>query len=225
MWNILWKLYDARDQTQYGTEARSKAEARLAAFQLHYDNFRANPKWVFPGALAPLFCTYYSISSSFTLTCRNPSQMERAPRTMRPPRRKVCHHVLLTPLLITVYTSRQPVSFTVHQGWVESPEHLQDLEGERCVIISRPRLFYSPCMSAANLSLSPSTKSASKVPSTSKTSKAKRASSYRAHAFATHPLRQPPSLFPRNSPVSPPVRNYFISPAGYTYISFRQVQP
>lgn len=75
--------------------------------------------------------------------------------------------------------------------------------------MSCPCLFYSPCIPAANLSLSPSTKDGSKVPSTSKTSKAKGASLYRAHASFTHRVCQPPTcLFHR----PPSLRRKFRAP-------------
>ncbi|KAJ7040120.1 hypothetical protein C8F04DRAFT_1178220 [Mycena alexandri] len=55
MYQLLFDLHDACDKAKWGTEAKRLADERLAAFNIHYDNFQSDPKWVFPETLAPLF--------------------------------------------------------------------------------------------------------------------------------------------------------------------------
>ncbi|KAJ7040098.1 hypothetical protein C8F04DRAFT_1178201 [Mycena alexandri] len=55
MYQLLFNLHDACDKAKWGTEAKRLADERLAAFNIHYDNFQSDPKWVFPETLAPLF--------------------------------------------------------------------------------------------------------------------------------------------------------------------------
>ncbi|KAJ7033970.1 hypothetical protein C8F04DRAFT_1183721 [Mycena alexandri] len=55
MYQLLFDLHDACDKAKWGTEAKRLADERLAAFNIHYNNFQSDPKWVFPETLAQLF--------------------------------------------------------------------------------------------------------------------------------------------------------------------------
>ncbi|KAJ7018145.1 hypothetical protein C8F04DRAFT_1278070 [Mycena alexandri] len=55
MYQLVFNLHDACDKAKWGTEAKRLANERLAAFNIHYDNFQSDPKWVFPETLAQLF--------------------------------------------------------------------------------------------------------------------------------------------------------------------------